>query len=234
MGPAVTLHYHGTPLTPRRELMKLAGKHFCVSFAHPQDADWCAQNGQSVMWDNGAFSLFTKGKEIDKGALFAWLEDRLVAPHWAVCLDVIGGSVEDQLDLAKEWPFPKSLSAPVWHMGLPIKYLLHLADTYPKICFGSSAEYWQVGSEKWSARCDLAFEALSKRHRHLPWIHMLRGLAVVGKRWPFASADSVNVARNFKTGNRCPRRMADDIDAVQAPPFFIHPNEIYDALPSGL
>lgn len=225
----MTLHYHGTPLTPRRELLKLAGKHFCVSFAHPQDADWCAQNGQSVMWDNGAFSMFTKGKEIDKGALFEWLDQRLVAPHWAVCLDVIGGSVEDQIGLAKEWPFPKHLSAPVWHMGLPIKYLLYLADNYPRICFGSSAEYWQVGSQKWSLRCDAAFEALNKRHRHLPWIHMLRGLAVVDRRWPFASADSVNVARNFKSNGRCPKRMSDEIDSVQAPPFFINPTEIYDA-----
>lgn len=48
------MHYHGTPLTPRAELQKMAGKHFCVSFANPGDADWCLANGQSVMWDNGA------------------------------------------------------------------------------------------------------------------------------------------------------------------------------------
>jgi hypothetical protein len=28
----MTLHYHGTPLSPTTELMKLAGKCFCVPF----------------------------------------------------------------------------------------------------------------------------------------------------------------------------------------------------------
>jgi hypothetical protein len=31
----VTLHYHGTPITPRPVLQSLAGRHFCVSFAAP-------------------------------------------------------------------------------------------------------------------------------------------------------------------------------------------------------
>ena len=38
-----------------------------------------------------------------------------------------------------------------------------------------------------------------------------------GKRWTFASADSVNVARNYKSSNRCPEKMAREIDAVQCP-----------------
>ena len=46
---------------------------------------------------------------------------------------------------------------------------------------------------------------------------MLRGLAMSGKRWTFASADSVNVARNYKSSNRCPEKMAREIDAVQCP-----------------
>ena len=50
------IHYHGTPLTPREQLYKMAGKHFCVSFYNPQDAKVCMQIGQSIMWDNGAFS----------------------------------------------------------------------------------------------------------------------------------------------------------------------------------
>lgn len=48
------IHYHGTPLTPRTELMKMAGKNFCVSFADARDADWCLTHGQSVMWDSGS------------------------------------------------------------------------------------------------------------------------------------------------------------------------------------
>jgi hypothetical protein len=48
---------------------------------------------------------------------------------------------------------------------------------------------------------------------------MLRGLALAGDRWPFASADSTNVARNFKNvgAEVDPERMARRIDAVQCP-----------------
>jgi len=51
----------------------------------------------------------------------------------------------------------------------------------------------------------------------LPWIHMLRGLSLSGDKWPFASADSVNVARNFSDQKMCPERMARRIDSVQCP-----------------
>lgn len=210
------IHYHGTPLTPRRELLKMAGKHFCVSFAHPNDADWCLRNGQSVMWDNGAFSAYTKGKPIDPMKFADWVEPKLGHPHWAVVPDVIGGDVEDQRAASKDWPHPKELSAPVWHLNLPIDWLIELADNWPKICFGSSGAYWQVGSESWARRCDEAFNALERRGLR-PWVHMLRGLALSGDVWPFASADSVNVARNYKDTNACPERMARRIDSVQCP-----------------
>lgn len=211
------LHYHGTPLTPRSELLKLAGKCFCVSFADPRDDDWCLAHGQSVMWDNGAFSLYTQGKQPDWNKLHDWLEARLGHPHWAVVPDVIDGDVEQNLSLITAWPHSKDLSAVVWHMGEPIDHLLHLSDLgFAKICFGSSGAYWQVGSEAWERRADEAFNALASRGP-LPWVHMLRGLALCGDRWPFASADSVNVARNYKDTSICPERMARRIDAVQNP-----------------
>jgi hypothetical protein len=51
------IHYHGTPITPRSNLDMLKGKHFCISYADPRDAEWAIKNAQSVMWDNGAFLL---------------------------------------------------------------------------------------------------------------------------------------------------------------------------------
>lgn len=212
------IHYHGTPLTPRREMLKMAGKNFCVSYAAPGDADWCLAHGQSVMWDNGAFSAFTAGKPFDPAKFADWVSPRLGHPHWAVVPDVIDGDVEQQRAMIKSWPHPPELSAPVWHMGLPIDWLLEIAYEYPKLCFGSTAAYWQVGSETWERRADEAWNALERRGLR-PWVHMLRGLALCGDRWPFASADSVNVARNFKNKDAefCPERMARRIDAVQCP-----------------
>lgn len=214
----MTLHYHGTPLTPRSELLKMAGKHFCVSFANPEDADWCLASGQSVMWDNGAFTLHTKGKAVDWHKFYSWVEPRLGHPHWAVVPDVIDGDINDNLALINQWPHDRTMSAVVWHMGEPIEHLLFLVDLgFSKLCFGSSGAYWQVGSEAWERRCDEAFNALETRGLR-PWVHMLRGLAMCGDRWPFGSADSVNVARNYKDTSTCPERMARRIDSIQCPP----------------
>ena len=210
------IHYHGTPITPHSERAKMAGKHFCVSFAAPSDADWCLANGQSVMWDNGAFSAFTKGAPFCAYKFAEWVEPRLQHPHWAVAPDVIDGDEGEQRALIKQWPHRRELSAPVWHMGLSIDWLRELADEWPRICFGSTAAYWQVGSDLWERRADEAWNALEQRGAR-PWVHMLRGLDLCGDRWPFASADSVNVARNFKTRRVCPERMARAIDARQSP-----------------
>lgn len=214
----MTIHYHGTPITPRSEMLRMAGKNFCVSFAAPGDADWCLMHGQSVMWDSGAYSARTREATVDWGKYYEWLGPRLGHPHWAVIPDLIDGSVDDQRRLVSEWPFDSWLGAPVWHMGLSVEYLIELAAEWPRICFGSSQQYWQVGSDLWCRRADEAFNALVKRGP-LPWVHMLRGLALCGDRWPFASADSVNVARNFKNigSETCPERMARRIDAVQNP-----------------
>lgn len=214
----MSLHYHGTPISPRAELLKMAGKSFCVSFAEPRDGDWCLQNAQAVMWDSGAFTAFTQGKQVEWARYYEWLEPRLGHPHWAVIPDVIDGTVEAQRALVAEWPFDLWLGAPVWHMGLPVDYLLELTDQWPRVCFGSSGRYWQVGSADWERRADEAFNAMAKRGP-LPWVHMLRGLALAGDRWPFASADSTNVARNFKNigAETDPERMARRIDAVQCP-----------------
>lgn len=209
------IHYHGTPITPKRYLLEMVGRHFCVSFARPDDLNECLRIGQSVMLDNGAFSVFTQGKQMDVPALYAWLDQHLVHPHWAVVTDVIDGTVEQQRQSASGWPFPKELSAPVWHLGLDIDWLLELSDNWPRICLGSTSQYWEIGSPSWVRRMDEAFDELAKRRRHLPWIHGLRMLGQADGPWPLASADSTNVARNHKRNRERPEIMASRIDAIQ-------------------
>lgn len=218
----ILLHYHGTPLTPRAELLTMAGEHFCVSYWTPQDIDTCIRIGQSVMLDNGAFSAFTRGVPFDAVGFARWVEQYLGHPHWAVIPDVIDGTVEQQRGMRTEWPHPKELSAPVWHLGLPIDYLLELVDEYPRVCFGSTAQYWQIKSPAWCARMDEAFNALASRRRWLPWIHGLRMLDLGGSEYPLASADSVNVARNFKDSGTPPKLMAKRIDARNTPARWAH------------
>ena len=211
------IHYHGTPITPKHELDKMAGRSFCVSYARRDNAKWCLQNGQSIMWDNGAFSFYTRKTTVDWDGFYSWVEPLLAGAHWAVVPDVIEGDIEQNLELIRQWPHRKDLACVVWHMDEPLGHLLKLRDMgFGKIAFGSSGKYWKVGNSDWCRRADEAFNTLTMTGP-LPWVHMLRGLRLAGERWPFASLDSTNVGRNFKTRNECPDSMARRIDAIQSP-----------------
>lgn len=208
------IHYHGTPLTPRAQLLKMGGRCFCVSYAEPRDLDVCLRIGQSVMLDNGAFSAHTRGLQFDPKGFYAWIDPHLGHPHWGVIPDVIDGTVEQQRAMVSTWPYRKSLGLPVWHLGLPIDYLLELCDQWERVCFGSTAQFWNIGAPAWRKRMDEAFNALSRTFGRLPWVHGLRMLGQAGGPWPLASADSVNVARNFKDYQRCADCMAHRIDST--------------------
>lgn len=209
----MTICYHGTPITPKAQLYRMRGQHFCVSFAEPRDADFCEAFGQSVLWDNGAFSAYTRGKALDEAALFAWLEPKLRHPHRAVVLDEIGGDVEAQRAMVKRWPFPRDLSWPVWHLDKPLDYLDELADVWPGVCLGSAGAYWEIGSEAWVRRMDEAFERLHRR-RHLPWTHGLRMLGQISA-YPLSSADSTNVAQNYGLATGCAHCHARQVNSVR-------------------
>lgn len=204
---------------------KLKGRNFCVSYAQTQDANWCIDNAQSIMWDNGAFSAYTNGKEFNKVGYLNWLNDKLYGANWAVVPDVIGGTVDDQRSMMRGWHYPDHLSCYVWHMDLPLDWLKELVETYPRVAFGSSGKYWKVNSPEWQDRADDAWDVILGTGTR-PWVHMMRGLKICGKRWPFASADSTNVARNFKNKGRekCPNDMVSIIDSRQSPLSFCRKN----------
>jgi hypothetical protein len=207
------IHYHGTPITPKANLEKLAGRHFCISYVEPRDIDWCTRNGASVMMDNGAFTSWTQGKPVDWNGYYKWLEPRLEPPHWAVLPDVIDGDEQANDELLKGNPFRKELVAPVWHLHESFDRLKRLIDQWPRVCFGSSGAYAKIGTSDWNARIDSAWEITVKTGSK-PWIHMLRAMSAASKGpWPFASADSTNIARNHK-GSRHQR--AQDIEQMAA------------------
>jgi hypothetical protein len=102
-------------------------------------------------------------------------------------------------------------------MDEPIHRLLRLCDEWPRVCIGSTDEFEVVLSDSWCRRMDEAWNEISKRHRRLPWLHMLRGMQLSGKHWPFASVDSTDIARNHHLSHQSPRKMADRWDAAQTP-----------------
>lgn len=210
----MTIHYHGTPITPRSTLLELAGRHFCVSHAAPQDVAVCHQIGQSVMLDNGAFSAWRSGKPTNWHRYYEWVEEWSSPTTWAVIPDIITGTAEDQDALLAEWP-AGLIGAPVWHMHEPIERLARLCDDWPRVCVGSSGDYAVVGDARWHARMTAAFNRVASRRT--PWLHMLRGMSLSGSIYPFASVDSTDIARNHHQPHKSAKAMADRWDAAQCP-----------------
>lgn len=216
------MHYHGTPITPRSVLYELAGRNFCVSFAEPRDVEVCHRIGQSVMLDNGAFTVWKQGGEVDWATWREWVEPWLdYRSTWAVLPDVIGGTWEDNRDLLRKWDFwgneMHGSQVPVWHLHEPLDWLKQLVYDYGRVCFGSSGAYSDVGNDSWRRRVSEAFNAIVEPSGRVPWVHMLRGMALVGQEFPFSSVDSTDIARNHNRPQNGARAMAERWDAIQQP-----------------
>jgi hypothetical protein len=221
------MHYHGTPVNPKSEVYKLAGRCFCVSFYDPRQVEICHQIGQAVMLDNGAFSAWRSGRETDWNGYYRWTEKWLAYPTtWAVIPDVINGGEAANDKLLTEWPHGNR-GAPVWHLDEEIDRLKRLADDWPRVCVGSSGEYAQVGSPRWHNRMVQAMNRLCLSGVVPVWLHMLRGLNQCASGYPFASADSTDIARNFKDYKREPETIAARWDAIQCSPHWEqHPEQM--------
>jgi hypothetical protein len=232
------IHFHGTPITPRAELLKLAGRNFCVSFAEPRDIAICHQIGQSVLLDNGAYSIWRAGGELDLDYyaewVAPWLDHRTT---WCVIPDKIDGTDRDNDLLLARWSellLPAAQCAPVWHLHEPLERLCYLCAEYPRVCLGSSGDYATVGDPRWHRRMVQAMNAVCGDGPAPCWLHMLRGLSLAGSDYPFASADSTNLAQNHK-GNASTRRvpardirqMADQLDSRQCAPRWRRPPAQY-------
>lgn len=74
-----------------------------------------------------------------------------------------------------------------------------LVSQWPRICLGSSGEYAQIGTPKWYTRMAEAMDVICDKHgRPCAKIHGLRMLdPAIFTQFPFASADSTNIARNI-------------------------------------
>lgn len=197
------IHYHGGPITPESAASVVyAGGHAFVSFSEPRDLQLAASLCQSLALDNGAYPAWQSGRPVrDWSAFYAWAASgqRLPNCDFAVVPDVIDGSEADNDALLAEWPLGKFFGAPVWHMHESLERLARLAADWPRICIGSSGQYAAVGTPGWHVRMATAMLVLCDEHgRPGVRIHGLRMLnPKVFGRYPLASADSTNIARNI-------------------------------------
>jgi hypothetical protein len=196
------IHYHGLPITPVGAAVKaIEHGHAFVSFAHNDQLGVAVEVAQSFAIDNGAFSAWKKGAPVlDWSKFYDWAAqcNRIPSCDFAVIPDVIDGSEADNDYLLTEWSLPKWFGAPVWHLHESIARLERLAADYPRICFGSSGQYAEVGTSAWWVQMAVAIRAISdKDGRPLVKIHGLRMLNPnIFTKFPFASADSTNIGRS--------------------------------------
>ena len=152
------IHYHGTPMTGHDwPHLQLARRHAMVSFAAPQQIETIAEICQSFVLDNGAFSAWTRGEPLDIDGFREWAV--IWAKHpgcdWYLIPDVIDGNESDNDALLDGWD---GMGVPVWHLHESLDRLDRLCEAYPRIAFGSSAQYATVGNALWWGRMAEAME----------------------------------------------------------------------------
>jgi hypothetical protein len=116
-----------------------------------------------------------------------------------------------------------------------LERLEQLANTYVRVCLGSSGEYATVGTNAWWSRMGAAMRVIcDDMGRPVCKLHGLRMLdPAVFTKFPFSSTDSTNIGRNvgidkhWKNGNYPPptkearaQVMRARIEAHNAPPVW--------------
>lgn len=195
------IHYHGTPIGGSRQdaARFLAGRHALVPFPRQDDIGIVAEVCQSFVFDNGAFTVWRQGGQLDVDGYVAWVEQWHRHPgfDWALIPDVIEGSEAENDQLIADWP-PHLAGVPVWHLHESLERLDALSRAWRTVAFGSSGQWASPGTYAWWKRIGAAMDTICDSHgRPRCRLHGLRMLdPAIFSRLPFASADSTNAAMN--------------------------------------
>lgn len=195
------IHYHGTPVGGRREdaAKFLAGRHALVPFPRQDDIAIVADICQSFVFDNGAFSAWTKGLAMDVDGYIRWVDEWSRHPgfDWALIPDVIDGDEASNDALLSAWP--KELrGVPVWHLHESLERLQRLAADWQTVAIGSSGQWSTPGTDPWWKRMGAAMDSICDEHgRPICRLHGLRMLnPEIFQMLPLSSADSTNATVN--------------------------------------
>jgi hypothetical protein len=195
------IHYHGTPLGgPRQDAARfLIGRHALVPFSYTDDIAIVADVCQSFCLDNGAFTVWKKGGQLDVPGYIAWCREWHRHPgfDFALIPDVIDGDEQQNDELLAAWPDDIE-GVPVWHMHESLERLQRLANTWRTVALGSSGAWASVGTAGWWNRMTDAMTAIcDDQGRPACKLHGLRMLDPdVFRKLPLSSADSTNAAVN--------------------------------------
>lgn len=193
--------YHGTPIGgPRQDAARfLSGRCALVPFPRRDDMGAVAEFAQSFVFDNGAFTVWKQGGELDVPGYVAWCDEYHRHPgfDWALIPDVIDGDEAQNDALVNQWP-RHIRGVPVWHMHESIARLRRLCDEWPTVALGSSGQWATPGTSSWWVRMSEAMnDVCDTDGRPAARLHGLRMLdPTIFTKLPLTSADSTNAAVN--------------------------------------
>jgi hypothetical protein len=196
------IHYHGGPINPEHAAAQiLRGRHAMLSFADLRSLSLASAICQSFALDNGAFTTWKQNIAFDKEAYLRVVRDWYQHPgfDWALIPDAIDGDERDNEELITWWTQQgiSQAGVPVWHLHESTERLVALAESWPRVAIGSSGKYATIGTAKWWNRMAEAMDSVCVSGKPITKLHGLRMLdPEVFTRFPFASADSTNIAKH--------------------------------------
>lgn len=204
-------HYHGTPIgrNGKEDVATkfLTGRNVLIPYPRQDDLHVAMEVARSVIFDNGAFTIWKQGGKLDVQGYTDWCEKWHRHPRfeWALIPDVIEGTDEDNDALLLDWP-KHIAGVPVYHLHEKPERLVRLAHEYPIVALGSSGVWQTPGSSGWWSRMATILNAVCDEDGFL--ICKLHGLRMLNPRLfsiPLYSADSTNAGRNGSNAERWKR-----------------------------
>lgn len=214
------IHYHGTPITPSTAAADiLRGRHALVPFSDPRDIELVSEVCSSFIIDNGAFTLWKRGRE-SRRQLDDWNDYIDFLAKWAyhpgcdfvLIPDIIDGTEDENYELIDDFcnthAWLVGQAVPVYHLHESLEHFERLCSAFSRVALGSSGQYAQVGSALWWDRMDEVMQLATVPQIWGPsqWtqgqprvkLHGLRMLdARLLEKLPLSSGDSTNLARNI-------------------------------------
>jgi len=222
------IKYYGTPITPNRIFDEIFedGRNCLIPFPNPQNLKRAVEKCTKIMIDNGAFTLWRKGGEIEWNKYYLWLSKFIQAIDVFFIPDVIDGTEEENDELIQDfmdrcrydlpYDFLKK-GVPIWHVNESFLRLELLVRKYDYIAIGSAGEYRDLGTDKWHKRMNETMKVLCDKDGFPKVkIHMLRCLNPdIFLLYPFHSGDSTGLAQNHSRDGW--RKIVANIEKYNSP-----------------
>ena len=206
------IKYHGTPLTPKSVFNQaLLNRDCLIPFTRKDDLKKAFKICRRIIIDNGAFTVWRKGIDIDWNDYYNWIDGIYDDITNFFIPDVIDGTEEENNQLVANYlkkrlfnNFDKDKKGiPVWHIDESLHRLSMMMDSFDYIAIGSAGEFRKLDTEKWHKRMNDAMAIICDKNG-VPKvkIHMLRCLnPKIFTQYPFYSGDSTSLAQNHNIYN---------------------------------